>query len=145
MLYNNLSRRQAPSLLIRVDNNLVRFREEGLKDKILNAIKGDYNRADVSDNLAKEIGLAFRYTDYRIDLVVLKKYASEDLIDYLDTLPIGELKIIDEPIEIANMLNAKEYLFYVDDNQDNCILVNHHACITTETLHQILKGGSHFE
>lgn len=148
MLYNNLSNRQAPSLLFRVDNFLVKPRKENLKDRILNKIVGEPKRSQIDRRVSGVIRNMFVHTDYTVGLIVMKsewvKY-SKELQTKLISLPITDIYLANDHFDICSKLINREYIYYVDDDTEQHSLVGHHACINLEEMTHFIKGGYKYE
>lgn len=144
MLNGQLSNRQAPSFLFRVDNFLVKSQDSTLRDKVLNKIVGESRRAKIDPTVAQEIRSIFRNTDYTVGLAVMKsewvKYPNK-LKEELINLPITDIYLVIDHFDICSKLLNGEFLYYVDDNESEYSLVGHHACINLKELDQTIKGG----
>ena len=149
MLNNDISNRKAPSLLFRVEDFLVEYRETTTIDKVLNKIVGKHKRAELSEEVCDTIELIFRLTDFNVGLVCLQddwtKFPS-DLRDIIITgLPVSDLHLIHDHLDIEKMLNTGEYSFYVDDNLENHSLVGHKRCVTLRQINAIARKGYKYE
>ena len=142
MLNNDLSNRQAPSLLFRLDDFIVTPKVHTMKDKLKNLIKGDLENHKLEPKVVKVVYDIFRYTDFTTGVVVLesewKKY-SQDINRQVIDLPIKDIYVVHTHFDIYTKLQEGEYLFYIDDNTDNHTLVGHHACITLQELTEHMR------
>lgn len=148
MLNNDISNRKAPSILVRVDNFLVVPVEDTLKDRLLNKIIGKEKRADLDEDVTRTILRAFTHTDYYVGVVCLKsewnKYAKHMKRTIEHYLPVGNVHLVDSPLDIAKMLQREEYMYYVDNNEDQLVQVGHNNCINLEGFRNIVRGGYNF-
>ena len=142
MLNNDLSNRQAPSLLFRLDDFIVTTKVHTMKDKLKNLIKGDLEKHKLEPKVVKVMYDIFRHTDFTTGIVVLesewKKY-SLDIKGQVIDLPIRDIYVVHNHFDIYTKLQEGEYLFYIDDNVENHVLVGHHACITIQELTEHLR------
>lgn len=142
MLNNDISNRQAPSLLFRLDDFVVVPRKLTTKDRIKNLFKGDVDTYEIDTKVTRTIYDIFRHTDFTVGLVVLesewKRYSVALKGKILD-LPVSDIYVVHTPFDIYTKLQNGEYLFYIDDNKDNHTLVGHNACLTLQELNERLK------
>lgn len=142
MLNNDISNRQAPSLLFRLDDFVVVPRKLKTKDRIKNLFKGDIETFELNTKVVSTIYNVFRHTDFTVGLIVLEhewnKYSAKLKGKILD-LPVSDVYVVHTPFDIYTKLQNGEYLFYIDDNKDNHTLVGHNACLTLQELNERLK------
>lgn len=149
MLNNNISNRKAPSMLLRVEDFLVKYRETTTIDKVMNKLVGKHKRAELSEVVVEAIDTIFRLTDFTVGLVCIEadwnKYP-KDLRDIiLLGLTISDLHLVHDHLDIEKLLNSGKYAFYVDDNLDNHSLVGHKRCVTLRQIDSIARKGYKYE
>ena len=131
-------------MLFRVEDFLVKHKEDTLKDKVLNKIIGANKRAVLNPKVVANIKGIFRHTDYSIGLVCFEKewysYTDKFKAKIID-LPIRDIHIIASPLDIFYMLTSGEYTYYVDDNEEKINKVGHSHCMTLDEINYIIKGG----
>ena len=111
MLNNDLSNRQAPSLLFRLDDFIVTPKVHTMKDKLKNLIKGDLENHKLEPKVVKVVYDIFRYTDFTTGVVVLesewKKY-SQDIKRQVIDLPIKDIYVVHSHFDIYTKLQEGE-------------------------------------
>lgn len=141
MLNNDLSNRQAPGLLFRVDDFVVVSRKLTPKERIKNLFKGDVDTFKLDSKVTRTIYNVFRHTDFTTGLVVLdsewRKY-SRDLKGKILDLPIQDIYVVYTSYDIYTKLQNGEYTYYIDDNKENHSLVGHYACLTLQEINRII-------
>lgn len=148
MKHGDISNRQAPSLLFRVDNFLVKPQKDTLTDKILNKLVGETRRSQIDLEVSSVIKVLFQHTDYSVGLIIMKsewdKYPTSLKAELVD-LPITDIYLANDHFDICSKLINREYLYYVDDDLNQHSLVGHHACLTLKQLYGYVKGGYKYE
>jgi glutamate synthase domain-containing protein 1 len=145
MKNNNLSNRSAPSILIRVEDFLVEYKEKSVWDKVANFVVGKEKRAKINVSVLIAMHSIFRNTDMSVDLVIEEKNCNAEVLELLYSLPYGRLVKVSKPVQIAVKLNVGEYLYYVDNDLERISIIGHKRCITLDTLILQLRGGFKFE
>lgn len=149
MLHNNISNKKAPSMLFRVEDFLVKYKEITTIDKVLNKIMGKHKRAKLNSRVTGSIHALFRTTDFTVGLVCFEKEWTKYPKDLRDTiifeLPIEDIHLIGDYTEINSILDTGEYTYYVDDNIDNHSLVGHNRCATLNQINYLAKKGYKYE
>lgn len=147
MLRGQISNRQAPSILVRVDNFLVVPKNTTLKDRLANRILGENTVVELDNHIVNLIRTSFRSTDYRIGLVVLEeawnKY-SKKIQQEIINLPIGDIHIISSVKGIPPMLYSGEYVYHID-NEKTLSVIGHPSCVTSKEFYHLIIGGYTFE
>lgn len=149
MIHGDISNRKAPSMLYRVEDFLINYRETTTIDKVLNKLIGKHKRAELSEEVLNSIDAVFRLTDFTVGLVCMQTEWSKLPKDLRDVIllgtPVADLHLISDPLDIHSLLNSGQYAFYVDDNLENHSLVGHNRCITLKQLNSIAKKGYKYE
>lgn len=149
MINGDISNRKAPSMLYRVEDFLVKYRETTTIDKVLNKLIGKHKRAELNEDVVFSIETVFRLTDFTVGLVCMQEdwvKLPKDLRDIIIMgMPIADLHLVSDYWDISNLLNSGQYAFYVDDNLENHSLVGHNRCITLKQLNSIAKKGYKYE
>jgi hypothetical protein len=116
MIGNDLSNKCAEGLLIRIEDTIVTYKEETLKDTICNFIFGAENRAEINQDGVTLLELLFKKTDFNVTLVVSHSYMIEPLQKLLKGIPyVGSIKEMDL-MSIYTFMHYRRYALYVDNN-----------------------------
>ena len=149
MLGNDISNRKAPSMLFRVEDFLVEYRETTTIDKVMNKIIGKHKRAELNEEVCDTIDLIFRQTDFSVGLVCMKqdwgKFPKDMRDIIIQGLPVSDIHLVQDALDIDRLLNTGEYAFYVDDNLENHSLVGHNRCVTLKQINAIARKGYKYE
>lgn len=137
---NNISNRTAPTIAIKVEDFLLKFKEDTLKDKVCNKIWGKEIRAEFDSKVLKLVSFIFRHTDMTVDLIIDKSNARNmELIGRLDDLPFNRIIPIIKPVEIAILLNAGDLSYYVDDDENRRSNIGHKYCVNLSELNSFIR------
>lgn len=139
MLHGDISNRVAPTIAIRVEDFLVEYKDEGIKDKVLNFIVGKERRATLNPKVVRALYHIFKHTDMCVDLIVHEDNLNEDLIKLISDLPFNQLKTFRKDISIAIDLNAGIIDYYVDDNAERRSKIGHKNCIGLNDLYLLIR------
>lgn len=139
MRNNDISNQKAPSMLVRVDNFLVKPKKVSFTDKILDKLH--MTRYEIDREVALAIKRAFIHTHYHVGLVLLEdefeKYP-RNMFNELTDLPIGDMHIVQDYLDIKTMLDSGEYLYYVDDNEEEVSKIGSNQCISLSTFNKYI-------
>lgn len=103
---------------VRLDDFLVKYKEDSLKDKVLNFFKGGSEyRAEIDNRVLSFLEYIFRETEYTVDLVIPEHRYTEALKELLDPLPFNRVVLTKNPADITYRLNIGDLTYYVDDNE----------------------------
>ena len=141
MLYNDLSNRGAETIAFRVENCLLHYKEEGLRNKTLNILKGRNERAEIDEEMLRRLIYVYKKTDYNIALVVAEEYyrgLEEFLIKH--GVPFSELIVTRKPVDIAIRLNVRDILYYVDNDVKRMYAIGNVNCILPSAFDLIVRG-----
>lgn len=141
MLHNDISNRGGKTVAIRVDNCLLKYKDEGFIDKTLNLIKGMHERAEIDYEMLRRITFLYKKTDFNVALVVAEEY-SKGIDDFLakEGIPFSELHITKKPVDIAVKLNTEEFYYYVDTDEERLHKIGATCCINTTMFDMIFRG-----
>lgn len=141
MKNNDLSNRASPTIAIRVEDFLINFKDGSLKDKILNKIKGRFERSEVNEQVMSLINHIFRRTDMTVDLILDMENKKEPYIQFLlDSLPYNRPRFIIKPVELSILLNVGDITYYVDNDAERRSLVNHKYAVTLDEINKVIRG-----
>ena len=149
MIHGDISNRKAPSMLFRVEDFLVKYRETTTLDKVLNKLIGKHKRAELNEDVCYAIDSIFRTTDFTVGVACIQSdwtKLPKDLRDIiLIGLPIADVHLVNDVNDIRILMNSGQYAFYVDDNSENHALVGHNRCVTLNQIMTIAKKGYKYE
>ena len=139
MLNGDISNRAAPTIAFRVEDNLIQYKENTFKDKVLNFILGKEKRAEINPKVLKAIYYIFKHTDMSVDLVAYKDNVNDEFLTLLKDVPYNRLKIFEKEVSILIDLNVKEYDYFVDNNAERRSRIGHKNVIDLNDLYLLIR------
>lgn len=141
MLNGDISNRVASTVAIRVEDNLIKYKEDTIKDKVLNYIVGKEKRAELNPKVVKAIYYVFKHTDMSIDLYIQEDNLkdSEEISKLIKDIPYNRLVPFQGDIQIAIDLNSGEIDYFVDDNQERRSTISHNRVISLNELYLLIR------
>ena len=124
MMHGDLANKSGYTIAFRCEDCLVKFKTEGVKNKVLNALIGKVARAEIDPDYRRTMEYLYRETEYVVDLVVLKENYTDELRKLIDELPFSRVILIDKESQISNRLLTGDIDLYVDDDDYRRSLVN---------------------
>ena len=79
MLKGDISNQQSYVIGFRCENNLLHFKDNNLRDKIGNTIKGKFKRAEVNEKVYSLMQYIYWNTEYTVVLIVDEENYTKDL------------------------------------------------------------------
>ena len=72
MKHGDLANTIGKVIAFRCEDSLIRYKTEGVKNKILNAIVGKLSRAEIDPAYRSAMEYFYRHTEYVVDIVILR-------------------------------------------------------------------------
>lgn len=120
---------------------LIKYKEDKLTDKLLNAFVGKAKRAEVDPRVRDIMEFIYRKTTYTVDLIVENSEYTKDLKEKLDDLPFNRIVLIDKLSQITQRLLIGDLTLYVDDDPYRRSLVNSPYAIPLSDIRKYIKPG----
>lgn len=140
MLHGDISNQIGTTIAFQCVGTLIKFREHGLKDKLLNTLFGREKRAVINEKVQTIMEYIYRSTDMTIDIVVFEKDYSKQLEQFLiDRFPFNRILIVSRPSQIGSRLITGDLSYYVDDNAETRSLTNSNYAIPFSKLSHVVK------
>lgn len=142
MKHGDISNQRSFIIGIRCEDCLFKYNTKGVKDKILNIVKGKTHNAEIDQKVLSLMRYIYERTDYTISLVVDKENYTDELRDALDKLnvPYNQVGLVLKSIsEVTMMLNTGELSFYVDSSYNRRTLVNSQYAVDVDTFNTMLR------
>ena len=124
MKHGDLANSVGHVIAFRCEDCLVRYKTDGVKNKILNAVIGKVSRAEIDLKYKGAMEYFYRHSEYVVDLVVLRKNYTEELKALLDTLPFSRIIVVDKESQISQRLLMGDITLYVDDDDYRRSIIN---------------------
>lgn len=146
MRNGDISNRQAPIILFRVEDLLVKSPSpKNLKEKVVTKLLGEHHYSELDRSALDTIHYIYRDTDCTSELVCLEsewvKYPTHLRREIKEDLPISNLHICLDDHEVDKLLERPYYTHYVDNVESRLPFINHRKSVTLHTLRVILSIG----
>ena len=129
-------------IAFRCEDSLVKYKTEGVKNKILNALVGKVARAEIDPLYKSTMEYLYRQTEYVVDLVVLRENYTEEMKHLLDDLPFSRVVVVDKESQISQRLLLGDITLYVDEDDYRRSLINSQYAIPLNKLNDYIKRRS---
>ena len=127
------------TIAFRCEDCLIKYKTEGFKNKILNAVIGKVARAEIYPPYSSAMEYLYRNTEYVVDLVVLRKNYTEELKHLIEDLPFSRIVVVDKDSQISQRLLMGDITLYVDDDDYRRSLINSEYAIPLSRLNEFIK------
>ena len=141
MKHGDLSNTAGYVIAFRCEDNLVKYKTEGVKNKILNALVGKLSRAEIDPTYKSTMEFLYRQTEFVVDLVILQENYTEEMKHLIDDLPFSRIVVVDKESQISQRLLVGDITLYVDDDDYRRSLVNSQYAIPLRKLNDYIKRG----
>lgn len=139
MKHGDLANTIGKVIAFRCEDSLIKYKTEGLKNKILNSIVGKVSRAEIDPLYRSTMEHLYRNTEYVVDLVILKDNYTEDMKHLLDELPFSRIVVVDKDTQITQRLLMGDLTLYVDEDDYRRSLINNAYAIPIRELNQFIR------
>lgn len=145
MMHGDISNYVRASFGFMCENFLIEYKDNTVKDKILNLIIGKTKRAEVNHLVRNSMEYLYRQTEYNVDLLVSEDKYSE-FKPIIDNLPFNRVVLYNKLSQISSRLLTGDLTYVVDNDDYRRSLLNSHYAITLSDLNTLIKrGGRHIE
>ena len=140
MLHGDISNQRSFVIGFRCENSLLHYKDESLKDKIMNSVTGKTKRAEVDQKVYSLMNYIYWNTEYTVVLVIDEKNYTKEAQDFLADFPFNQVATVLKNIsEVTMMLNVGELTYFVSDDILDRQSVNSRFAVDTDTFNTILK------
>ena len=139
MKHGDLANTAGYVIAFRCEDSLVKYKTEGVKNKILNALVGKVSRAEIDPMYKSTMEFLYRQTEYVVDLVVLRDNYTEDMKHLLDDLPFSRIVVVDKESQISQRLLMGDITLYVDEDDYRRSLINSQYAIPLNKLNDYVR------
>ena len=139
MKHGDLSNTVGYTIAFRCEDCLVKYKTEGVKNKILNAIIGKVARAEIDLEYKSAMEYLYRQTEYVVDLVVLRENYTAELKHLLEDLPFSRIVVIEKDSQISQRLLIGDITFYVDDDDYRRSIISNQYAIPLHKLTEYIR------
>lgn len=140
MRHNDISNHRSYIIGVRCEDCLLKFREDGVKDKVLNKLRGKLKRAEVNEKVLSLMNYLYWETDMTVSLIIDKENYTKEVEEYLSTFPFNQVGVVLTNIsEVTMRLNIGELTYFVTDSTIEKSSVNSKYAVTVDEFNTILK------
>lgn len=139
MKHGDLANTVGYVIAFRCEDSLVKYKTEGVKNKILNALVGKVARAEIDPNYKSAMEFLYRHTEYVVDLVILRDNYTEEMKHLLEDLPFSRIVVVDKDSQISQRLLIGDITLYIDEDDNRRSLVNSQYAIPLNKLNNYIR------
>ena len=139
MKHGDLANTMGYVIAFRCEDSLIKYKTEGVKNKILNALVGKVARAEIDPLYKSTMEFLYRQTEYVVDLVVLRENYTEEMKHILEDLPFSRIVVVDKESQISQRLLMGDITLYVDEDDYRRSLINSQYAIPLNKLNDHIK------
>ena len=139
MKHGDLANTVGYVIAFRCEDSLVKYKTEGVKNKILNALVGKVSRAEIDPNYKSAMEFLYRHTEYVVDLVILRDNYTEEMKHLLEDLPFSRIVVVDKDSQISQRLLMGDITLYIDEDDNRRSLVNSQYAIPLNKLNNYIR------
>jgi len=140
VLHGDISNQRSFVIGVRCENNLLRYKDDSIGDKIANAIRGKTARAEVDQKVLSLMSYIYWNTEYTVVLIIDEKNYTEEAKKFLADFPFNQVGTVLKSIsEVTMMLNTGQLTYYVSDDILDRSSVNSRYAVSVDEFNTILK------
>ena len=140
MMHGDISNQVKATFGFMLTNSLINYKDNTLKDKLLNAIIGKTKRAEINPLVRNSMEHIYRNTEYNVDLLVSEEeYSSLKFIK--EDLPFNRIVLYNKLSQVSSRLLTGDLTYVIDEDDYRRGLLNSRYAITLKELDTLLKRG----
>ena len=140
MLHGDISNQRSFVIGFRCENSLLKYKDETVKDKVLNGIKGKTKRAEVDQKVLSLMSYIYWNTEYTVMLVIDEENYTKEAQEFLADFPFNQVATVLKNVsEVTMMLNVGELTYFVSEDIIDRHSVNSKYAVDVDTFNTILK------
>lgn len=139
MRHGDLANTVGYVIAFRCEDSLVKYKTEGVKNKILNALVGKVARAEIDPIYQSTMEYLYRHTEYVVDLVVLRENYTEEMKRLLEDIPFSRIVVVDKDLQISQRLLMGDITLYVDEDDYRRSLINSQYAIPINQINNHIR------
>lgn len=142
MKHGDISNHRSFIIGVRVEDCLFKYRTEGVKNSIMNLVKGRNHNAEIDPSVLSLLRYIYERTDYTISLVVDKENYTDEMKAALEDLkvPYNQVGLVLNSLsEVSTMLFTGELSYYVDSCYNRLSRVNNRYAMDVAQFNSLLK------
>lgn len=140
MLHGDISNQRSFVIGFRCENSLLHYKDDSIKDKVMNSLAGKTKRAEVDQKVHSLMNYLYWNTEYTVVLVIDEKNYTKEAQDFLSDFPFNQVATVIKNIsEVTMMLNTGELTYFVSEDILDRQSVNSRYAVDVDTFNTILK------
>lgn len=140
MQHGDISNQRSFVIGFRCEDSLLKYRDDSLGDKVMNAIKGKTNRAVVDPKVYSLMNYLYWNTEYTVMLIIDEKNYTKEAQEYLADFPFNQVATVLKNIsEVTMMLHTGELTYFVSEDILDRQRANNKYAVSVDEFNTILK------
>ena len=135
----DLSNVQGRVIAFRCEDCLVKYKTNGVFNKILNTVVGKLRRAEINPEYALAMEYYYLRTEFVVDLVISRENYTHEMKKLLEDIPYSRVALIDKESQISQRLLIGDITIYVDEDAERRSLVNSPYAIPLKELSNFVR------
>lgn len=140
MLHGDISNHRSYVIGVRCENCLLKYKEKGVVNRVLNAFFGKSHRAEVDEKVMSLMNYLYFDTEMTVSLIIDKENYTKEAEEFLADFPFNQIGLVITNIsEVTMRLNTGELTYFVTDSIIEKSQVNSKYAVTVDEFNTILK------
>lgn len=140
MMHGDLSNHVKASFGFMCENFLIKYKENTVKDKVMNFLIGKTKRAEVDPLVRSTMEYIYRQTEYNVDLLISEDSYSS-LKPIIEDLPFNRVVLYNKLSQISTRLLTGDLTYVIDDDNYRRGLINSRYAVNLAEFDTLLKRG----
>lgn len=140
MLHGDISNQRSYVIGVRCENCLLKYKDKGVVNKVLNGFFGKSHRAEIDERVLSLMKYIYYDTEMTVCLIIDKENYTKEAEEFLSNLPFNTVgTVLTNISEITMRLNTGELTYFVTDSKIEKSQVNSKYAVTVDEFNTILK------
>lgn len=139
-MHGDLSNQVKASFGFMCENFLIKYKENTVKDKVMNFLIGRTKRAEVDPLVRSTMEYIYRQTEYNVDLLISEDSYSS-LKPIIEDLPFNRVVLYNKLSQISTRLLTGDLTYVIDDDNYRRGLINSRYAVNLAEFDTLLKRG----
>ena len=139
-MHGDISNQVTATFGFMCEDFLIKYKDNTVKDKILNFIVGKTKRAEINHLVVSSMEYIYRQTEYNVDLLVSEEKYSE-FQPIITNLPFNRVVLYNKLSQISSRLLTGDLTYVIDNDDYRRGLLNNRYAITLSDLDTLIKRG----
>ncbi len=140
MMHGDLSNCVRATFGFMCENFLIKYKENTVKDKVMNFLIGKTKRAEVNPLVRSTMEYIYRQTEYNVDLLISEE-SYPSLKSIIEDLPFNRVVLYNKLSQISTRLLTGDLTYVIDDDDYRRGLINSRYAVNLAEFDTLLKRG----